>query len=393
MRAEVTFEDLAALPLSDMRTIMPSIYREDLWLIFAGPDSALRDKLIGIYLKGIESFPDYRKKKDRRAFAELEIASVQRLQRDRGDVLEDAGTGILYRRTGGAITAPVTDAVLEGARTRILAAAVAAGEKSEISWPPGSGPVASAAKESAAPAASPPAAPHMPEKLAALLAQPVLQLSAAELIDLFTGLAVIARSEGILVVEEIIPVCRDWLLRIFLDDVVSGMEPELAGKLAETHSDFLLHCEKTRCAMIVRGVECIAAGVHPFLVQDMMHAFFAFTAAGQPLANPPLDEVADRIVELAQKAALAGSAALKDEIAADEPLLKEGVALVLERENRMDGAPESGSPAESIGDRLQGAVAEWLEQYERRLGALLVGANCIREGVNPGAIARRLGDS
>ena len=129
----------------------------------------------------------------------------------------------------------------------------------------------------------------MPEKLAALLAQPVLQLSAAELIDLFTGLAVIARSEGILAVEEIIPVCRDWLLRIFLDDVVSGMEPELAGKLAETHSDFLLHCEKTRCAMIVRGVECIAAGVHPFLVQDMMHAFFAFTAAGESIANPPLD--------------------------------------------------------------------------------------------------------
>ena len=124
-----------------------------------------------------------------------------------------------------------------------------------------------------------------------------------------------------------------------------------------------------------------------------MHAFFAFTAAGQPLVNPPLDEVADRIVELAQKAALEGSAALKDEVAADEPLLKEGIALVLERENRMDRALESGSPAEFIGDRLNGAVAEWLEQYERRLGALLVGANCIREGVNPRDIARRLGDS
>ena len=106
-----------------------------------------------------------------------------------------------------------------------------------------------------------------------------------------------------------------------------------------------------------------------------------------------IEDLRDPVLNEAQKAALAGSAALKDEIAADEPLLKEGIALVLECENRMDGAPESGSPAESIGDRLQGAVAEWLEQYERRLGALLVGANCIREGEDPGAIARRLGDS
>ena len=56
--------------------------------------------------------------------------------------------------------------------------------------------------------------------------------------------------------------------------------------------------------MIVRGVECINVGLHPFIVKDMMHAFFAFTAAGETIASPPLDSVVSQMVGLAEKAYL-----------------------------------------------------------------------------------------
>ena len=88
--------------------------------------------------------------------------------------------------------------------------------------------------------------------------------------------------------------------------------------------------------MIVRGVECINDGLHPFILQDMMHAFFAFTAAGEPIANTSLDSVVNQMVELAEKAYIKGINVLKDEMFHDEPLLKEGIALMLAHRDSTD---------------------------------------------------------
>ena len=176
----------------------------------------------------------------------------------------------------------------------------------------------------------------MPEELAALLAQPVLNLSDSELVDLFSGLAINGRSQGILALDQIVPACRDWVLRVFLNDVLNGLVPTLVAKLGETHIEALTSDEKTRCAMIVRGVECINDGLHPFIVQDMMHAFFAFTAAGEPIANTSLDSVVNQMVGLAEKAYLEGITASKDETFHDEPLLKEGIALMLAHRDPTD---------------------------------------------------------
>ena len=95
----------------------------------------------------------------------------------------------------------------------------------------------------------------MPEELAAMLAHTALNLSDSELVDLFSGLAIIARSQGILALDQIVPACRDWVLRVFLNDVLNGLVPTLVAKLGETHIEALTSDEKTRCAMIVRGFE------------------------------------------------------------------------------------------------------------------------------------------
>ena len=72
-----------------------------------------------------------------------------------------------------------------------------------------------------------------------MLAQPALNLSDSELVDLFSGLAIIARTKGILALDEIVPTCRDWVLRVFLNDVLNGLVPPLVPKLGETHIEAL----------------------------------------------------------------------------------------------------------------------------------------------------------
>ena len=68
----------------------------------------------------------------------------------------------------------------------------------------------------------------------------------------------------------------------------------------------------------------------------MMHAFFAFTATGEPIANPSLDSVVNQMVGLAEKAYLEGITASKDETFHDEPLLKEGIAPMLAHRDPTD---------------------------------------------------------
>ena len=367
MSAELCYEDLAALALPDIRTIMQKTHIEDHETFFAGPNSALRDKLIRIHLEWVGNFTDYRAEKNQRAFRELEIASAQRLKKPADDALEDA-------------------------KTRILTAARAAAENNEISWPPRPEPVAPIAQDHVAAATPQPTTPSMPEELAALLAQPALNLSDSELVDLFSGLAIIARTKGILALDQIVPTCRDWVLRVFLNDVLNGLVPTLVTKLGETHIEALAAGEKTRCAMIVRGVECINDGLHPFIVQDMMHAFFAFTAAGESIANPPLDSVVNQMVELAEKAYLEGINVLKDETFHDEPLLKEGIALMLAHKDPTDPPAEGDQRTTAITDHLHTLTNEWMVAYEKRLRSILVGVQCIQAGEEPALIAERLND-
>ena len=84
------FEDLVTLALPDIRTIMQKTNIEDHEIIVAGPNSALRDKMIHIHLGWVGKFTDYRVEKNQRAFRELEIASAQHLKKSADDVLEDA---------------------------------------------------------------------------------------------------------------------------------------------------------------------------------------------------------------------------------------------------------------------------------------------------------------
>ena len=73
MSAELCYEDLAALALPDIRTIMQKTHIEDHEIIFAGPNSALRDKLIRIHLEWVGNFTDYRAEKTNGPFENLKL--------------------------------------------------------------------------------------------------------------------------------------------------------------------------------------------------------------------------------------------------------------------------------------------------------------------------------
>ena len=73
MSVELRFEDLVTLALPDIRTIMQKTYIEDHEIIFAGPNSALRDKTIHIHLEWVGNFTDYRAEKTNGPFENLKL--------------------------------------------------------------------------------------------------------------------------------------------------------------------------------------------------------------------------------------------------------------------------------------------------------------------------------
>ena len=124
----------------------------------------------------------------------------------------------------------------------------------------------------------------------------------------------------------------------------------------------------------------------------MMHAFFAFTAAGEPIANTSLDSVVNQMVGLAEKAYLERITALKDWTFHDEPLVEEGIALMLAHRDPTDLVLEGDHRTTAITDHLQTLTNEWMDAYEKRLQSIIVGVQCIQAGEKPALIAERLND-
>ena len=73
MSVELRFEDLVTLALPDISTTMQKTNIEDHEIIFAGRNSALRDKMINIHLKWVGNFTDYRAEKTTGPFENLKL--------------------------------------------------------------------------------------------------------------------------------------------------------------------------------------------------------------------------------------------------------------------------------------------------------------------------------
>ena len=76
MSVELRFEDLVTLALPDIRTIMQKRNIEDHETIFAGPNSAQRDKMIHIHLEWVGNFTDYRAEKTNGPFGNLKLPAL-----------------------------------------------------------------------------------------------------------------------------------------------------------------------------------------------------------------------------------------------------------------------------------------------------------------------------
>ena len=73
MSVELRFEDLVTLALPDIRTTMQKTNIEDHEIILAGPNSALREKMIHIHLEWVGNFMDYRAEKTNGPFENIKL--------------------------------------------------------------------------------------------------------------------------------------------------------------------------------------------------------------------------------------------------------------------------------------------------------------------------------
>ena len=97
-----------------------------------------------------------------------------------------------------------------------------------------------------------------------------------ELRDVIVGLAVIARREGILALEQLLPADGggDKLLLTGLRLAVDGTEPKLVTENLETRQRTLLRDRETAGRMIIEGVAGIQAGDNPRLIEHQLQSHY-----------------------------------------------------------------------------------------------------------------------
>ena len=88
------------------------------------------------------------------------------------------------------------------------------------------------------------------------------------------GLAEIARSEGVLALEQTLDGQLDPLLRYGLQLAVDGTESHVTAEMLTTRAETLVQELETRCRMIVAGVRAIQNDENPRIVDQRLAAFY-----------------------------------------------------------------------------------------------------------------------
>ena len=101
------------------------------------------------------------------------------------------------------------------------------------------------------------------------------KLSFDEIAEVFSdNLAVVARTEGILALEEIIELIDEDLFQQGLRLVVDGVEPDLVQRMLEARIRTLLHQHETRYRMIIQGVISLQFGRDPRIIKQALQNFY-----------------------------------------------------------------------------------------------------------------------
>ena len=96
-----------------------------------------------------------------------------------------------------------------------------------------------------------------------------------EITEILTDMAIIARTESIGALEEVVGVIDDELLAQGLRLAIDGTDPDLVQRILATRMQGLLHQRETRYKMIAEGIRSIQWGDGPSVIAERMRCFYA----------------------------------------------------------------------------------------------------------------------
>ena len=115
----------------------------------------------------------------------------------------------------------------------------------------------------------------MKERLKDKLEQtPYAELSQEDLAELFTGMAQIAHTEGIMALHELEVLCEDSLLRQSISLTLDGTEPVLLRERLEAAMENQPPLQKTRARMIFEGIWALQDGDTTDVIESKMRSFY-----------------------------------------------------------------------------------------------------------------------
>jgi flagellar motor component MotA len=139
-------------------------------------------------------------------------------------------------------------------------------ESGLITWPP------EKPKEKKAPLTAEYKA--MKKKLAVQAKRPLSELQLGEVDDLITGMADVARTEGIMALDTIVSTAGDRFLGTGFRLAIDGTEPELALNILESYTESLLREHASKLRKVLEGVMSIQSGDNPRIVEQKVKAIY-----------------------------------------------------------------------------------------------------------------------
>lgn len=203
--------------------------------------------------------------------------------------MSESVKGYIVAEMGYVRDLPVQE--IESARRVVLDQVLDLIEQGWITWPPQQAPTSS----STAPVA-------VDDQRLQKVAQPLMELSPADLAQLLGALAELARDSGILALESSVRGGKGTLLSEGIQLVVDGTEPALVANMLGTRAATILRNHTIRGQMTIEGWMSIYSGDNPQIVAQKLTSFFVeepeYVAGNRGV--PSIDDLITRIQEPAK---------------------------------------------------------------------------------------------
>lgn len=228
--ADFKFEDLASLTDREIQTLLREVDQKDLVVALKGASQDVIGKTMGNMSKRVQTF-----------------------------ILEEI-----------EFLGPIENSEIEGVQNRVVQLVDSLIDRGQISLP-GAGEKSVVQNPSQGEDKSYQALKACAKKTAS---KPLEQLSYDELNTLFKQLGEIARGEGILALQDVIPEQNNPFLGSSLTLIVDGTEPALIMDILEKWMESLLHEQKRKYQKIIEGAMAVQAGDNPSIIEHKLSVIY-----------------------------------------------------------------------------------------------------------------------